>query len=443
MTRESGRRGAKPHPVPPELVTTRITFVGADGDGIGVHPDGSRLYVPLTVPGDSVRVRPLARRGDGWAAEIDLVLEPGTGRREPVCGHFGVCGGCTSQHWDEADYLDWKVGRLTAALRRAGFDEPAVAPIVRGAPGTRRRMDLAVRRVSGGVVAGLHRARGGEIVDLMECAVLHPALFALIALLRAVLSSLAGLRREASVVVNLLHSGPDVLLRTDGDLITQDRAKLTDFARAFGVPRVSWAFGGGAAEAVCVLDPPVISLSGVTITPPPGAFLQATPAAEAAIVAAVLDGLPVKRTARARVLELFAGCGTISFALARRVRVLAIEGDNALVTACHSGINKAGLMGKVEVRRRDLSRQPFLANEFSGFVAVVLDPPHVGAAAQMPFIARAKVPTVIYVSCDPVALGRDASVLRGAGYRLEKVTPIDQFLWSARLEAVAVFRIGR
>ena len=422
---------------------TRITQIGADGDGIGAHPDGSRLYVPLTVPDDTVRVRPLARRGDGWAAELDAIVEPGPGRRAPVCGHFGICGGCTSQHWDEAAYLDWKTGRLIAALRRAGFAEPAVAPIVRGAPGTRRRMDLAVRRVPGGVVAGLHRARGGEIVDLTECAVLHPTLFALIAPLRAVLSSLAAVRREASAVVNLLDSGPDLLLRTDGALITQDRAKLTDFARTRGLPRVSWAFEDGATEAVCVLDPPVIALSGVTISPPPGAFLQATRDGEAAIVAAVLDGLPAKRTARARALELFAGCGTISFALAERMRVLAIEGDAALVTPCHTGINKAGLMGKVEIKQRDLARQPLLANELSGFTVVILDPPHAGAAAQMPFIARAKVPTVIYVSCDPASLGRDAGVLRGAGYRLEKVTPIDQFLWSARLEAVAVFRLGR
>jgi 23S rRNA (uracil1939-C5)-methyltransferase len=177
--------------------------------------------------------------------------------------------------------------------------------------------------------------------------------------------------------------------------------------------------------------------------PPPGAFLQATRDGEAAIVAAVLDALPVKRTARARAVELFAGCGTISFALANRIRVLALEGDEALVAACHNGINQAGLMGKLEIRRRDLTRQPLLANELAGFAVVVLDPPHAGAAAQMPFIAKAKVPTVIYVSCDPVALGRDASVLRIAGYRLEKVTPIDQFLWSARLEAVAVFRFGR
>ena len=245
------------------------------------------------------------------------------------------------------------------------------------------------------------------------------------------------------MVVNLLDSGPDVLVRTDGELTTPDRTKLTDFARSHDLPRISWAFGGGAPEAVCVLRPPVTSLSGVTITPPPGAFLQATREGEAAIVAAVLDGLPAKQPARARALELFAGCGTISFALADRIRVLAIEGDEALVSACHNGINQSGLMGKLEVRRRDLTRQPFLAKELGGFAAVILDPPHAGAAAQLPHIAQAKVPTVIYVSCDPVSLGRDAGVLRGAGYRLEKVTPIDQFLWSARLEAVAVFRIGK
>jgi 23S rRNA (uracil1939-C5)-methyltransferase len=340
-------------------------------------------------------------------------------------------------------YLAWKTDRLTAALRRAGFDAPAVAPIVRGTPYSRRRMDLAARRVTGGLTLGLHRARGGEIVDLTECFVLHPTLFALIAPLRVVLSSLAGIRKEASVIVNLLDSGPDPLLRTDGPLITPDRAKLTYFARTHGLPRVSWAFEGGETEAVCVLEPPITTLSGVNVTPPPGAFLQATRDAEAAIVTAVLDGLPTKRTARAKVIELFAGCGTISFALAAKIRVVAFEGDAELVTACRDGINKAGLMGKVEIIRRDLARQPMQANELSGATAVVLDPPHAGAAAQMPYIARARVPTVIYVSCDPVSLGRDAAMLHDAGYRLEKVTPIDQFLWSARLEAVAVFRIGR
>lgn len=429
--------------IPADTVATRIEFVGAEGDGIGQHPDGSRLYVPLTVPGDIVRVRPVARRGDGWLADIESFLEQGVARRSPVCSHFGVCGGCTSQQWDTAPYLEWKTGRLTAALRRAGFDEPAVAPIVPGASAARRRMDLAVLRGSGGVVVGLHRMRGHAIVDLTECAVLHPALVALIAPLRATLSGLDGVRQEASIVANLLDSGPDLLLRTDAPLTTSDRLKLTNFARDHELPRVSWALGQALPEAVAVLRPPVTTLSGVTISPPSGAFLQATVAGEAAIIAAVLDGLPVKRAARAKALELFAGCGTISFALAQYIRVLAMEGDAALVAACHNGINQAGLMGKLEIRRRDLVRQPLLAKELSAFAVIVLDPPHAGAPAQMPFIAQSKVPTVIYVSCDPVSLGRDAAVLRATGYRLQKATPIDQFLWSARLEAVAVFRFGR
>ena len=426
----------------PPAAETRIEFVGAEADGIGTHPDGSRLYVPLTVPGDVVRVQPLARRGDGWLADITAVLQGGIGRRPPACRHFGICGGCTSQHWDAAAYLQWKTGRLAAALRRAGFAEPAIAPVIPGAPGTRRRMDLAVRRAAGGVLLGLHRMRNRDIIDLTECAVLHPGLFALIAPLRGVLAGLDGLRHEASIVANLLDSGPDVLLRTDAGLTTSDRVKLTDFARRHDLPRIAWAFGDGLAEAVAVLRPPVTTLSGVTITPPPGAFLQATKHGEAAIIAAVLDALPGKRTARSRALELFAGCGTISFALAQHMRVLALEGDAALVAACHNATNQAGLMGKLEIRQRDLVRQPLQANEFSPFTVAVLDPPHAGAPAQIPFIAQAKVPTVIYVSCDPVALGRDAAVLRQTGYRLERVTPIDQFLWSARLEAVAVFRFG-
>jgi 23S rRNA (uracil1939-C5)-methyltransferase len=427
----------------PAPADVRIEFVGAEGDGIGTHPNGERLYVPLTVPGDFVRVQPLLRRGDGWLADLVSLLEPDPGRCQPVCGHFGPCGGCTSQQWQSLSYLEWKTGRLAAALRRAGFAAPVIAPIVPGVPAARRRMDLAVMRAPGRVLVGLHRLRGRDIVDLTECAVLHPALFALVAPLRAVLSRLEGLRREASIVANLLDSGPDLLLRTDAALTTADRVKLTSFAQTSDLPRISWALGNALPEAVAVLRPPVTELSGVTITPPPGAFLQATSGGEAAIIAAVLDGLPKKRSGRARAVELFAGCGTISFALAQQIRVSALEGDQALVTACHNGINQSGLMGKLEIRRRDLVRQPMMANEMSGVSVLVLDPPQAGAAAQMPFIAQAKVPTVIYVSCDPVSLGRDATFLCNAGYRLEKVTPIDQFLWSPRLEAVAVFRFGQ
>jgi 23S rRNA (uracil1939-C5)-methyltransferase len=136
----------------------------------------------------------------------------------------------------------------------------------------------------------------------------------------------------------------------------------------------------------------------------------------------------------------------LTFALASvrtgGLRVAAWEGDAASVAALQQRINQGGLSGRVSATRRDLTRQPLSVKELSGFAAVVLDPPHAGAGAQIATIAAAGVPTVVYVSCNPATLGRDAKVLKGAGYTLAGATAIDQFLWSARLEAVCVFRRG-
>jgi len=183
-------------------------------------------------------------------------------------------------------------------------------------------------------------------------------------------------------------------------------------------------------------------LSGVTVRPPHGAFLQATAEGEAAIVQAVLKALPGRITGKTRIAELYAGCGTLTFALAQTVRVAAFEGDADAVGALRQAVNQGGLAGRVEATQRDLARQPLTAKELAGFAAVVLDPPHTGAAAQIAQVAAAGVPTVIYVSCNPATLGRDARTLHGAGYLLTHGTAIDQFLWSARLESICVFRRG-
>jgi 23S rRNA (uracil1939-C5)-methyltransferase len=300
-------------------------------------------------------------------------------------------------------------------------------------------MDLAARRTRDGVALGLHRQRSADIVDLTTCLVLHPELVALMPSLRGVLTRLQALRREGSVIVNLLDSGPDVLLRSDAPLQLADRIALTAFAGAHRLPRIAWAHGSDEPEPVAVLHPPVLSLSGVVMTPPPGAFLQASASGEAAIVAATLAALPTK----GRIAELFAGCGTITFALAKHAHVAAWEGDAAAASALRAAASKAGLAGRIEVKQRDLARQPLQAKELQGFTAVVLDPPFAGAAAQVAQIAAAPISAVIYVSCNPATLSRDAGLLHQAGYRLRAATPIDQFLWSPRLESVVAFSIDR
>ena len=342
------------------------------------------------------------------------------------------------QHWQEGAYLAWKSGLLREALQRAGYDDPPVAPIVRNAPQQRRRMDLAVQRQGGGVAIGLH-ARDGPVIGLETCLVLHPALFALIAPLRPQVASLQAVRREASVIANLLDDGIDLLLRSDAELTVQDRMGLIAFARREKLLRLSWAKGNGEPEPIVVLRPPVITLSGIAVQPPAGAFLQASAASEVAIIEAVLAGLPDRLPARARLADLYAGCGTLSFALAQRARVTAFESDAASLGALRRAVNGAGLSGRVEPVQRDLARQPVNPAEVTAYAAVVLDPPHAGAPTQTAQLAAAKIERIIYVSCNPAALARDARMLHTAGYRLVHAVPIDQFLWSARLESVCVF----
>ena len=425
--------------------SVRFARVGADGDGVGAFGDGRAVYVKFTLPGELAEVRVVGKRGEGLAGEVVAIVEPSLDRVVAACRHFGVCGGCSVQHWSGEKYRGWKAGLLAGALRRAGFQDVALEPFVGAVPGARRRMDLAIRRVAGRVVLGLHVGQSAEVIGLEECPVLHPGLVVLLGPLRAALARLAGLRRVGSAVVNLLDSGPDLLLFTDVALTAGDRAMLADFARGQGMPRVSWAPVAGArddhdaAEPVAALSPARTVLSGVEVAVPPGAFLQASAAGEAAIVAAVLAGLPERLGTRAQVAELYAGCGSLTLALAQRARVAAFEGNALAVAALRAAAGQTGLGGRVSVRQQDLARRPVLANEFLPYAAVVLDPPFAGAAAQIAQIAASAVGRVIYVSCNPAALARDATMLRSAGFTILAATPIDQFLWSARLESVVVF----
>ena len=332
------------------------------------------------------------------------------------------------QHWADAPYAAWK-----RDLPKLGADP---APLARTPPGARRRIDLAIRRGDRGrLLVGLHARGSRGIVDMRTCPVLDPRLFALIAPLRAALPSLAALRAEGSAVLNLLDTGPDLLLRTDGELTAADRTRLAAFARADGVPRIAWARDSGTPETAAQFGPVSLRLGPGEVAPPPGAFLQASPQGEAAIRQAVLAGLPTRMPVRATVVELYAGCGTLTFALAERARVVAYEGDPAAVAALRRAGNP-----RVDARVRDLARQPLQVADLRAAAAVVLDPPWAGAGPQMPTLAVSGVPRVIYVSCNPVALRRDAATLAASGYQVEAVVSVDQFLWSARVEVVVVFK---
>jgi 23S rRNA (uracil1939-C5)-methyltransferase len=394
-------------------------------------PDGP-LHIPRALPGETVTARP-AGRGQ---AVLETVETPSPERVAPPCPHFlEGCGGCALQHWDLAPQARWKRERLIEALGRAGFADAPVAETVVTPTDSRRRADLALRRVPDGSIAiGFHARGSAEVLDLRECHILTPETFALLAPLRVVLRRLSALARQGSAVVNLLDSGPDILLRTDKPLDATGRRLLAAAAQQLGIPRIAWAQGDRLHETAAQTGPVRLMLGGVEVAPPPGAFLQASREGEAAIVAAVLAGLPRKLPPRPKLLDLYAGIGTLSFPLSARGRVTAAEGSAEAVAALDATARKA--VARVEAVKRDLARQPFLPAELKAFDVVVLDPPYAGAAEQVAQIARSTVRHVVYVSCNPVALARDAAVLRGAGFGLVSATPVDQFRWSAHLESV-------
>ncbi|GBR70748.1 class I SAM-dependent RNA methyltransferase [Gluconobacter kanchanaburiensis] len=405
----------------------RIEGLGAAGDGVA-HINGQSVFIPGTLPGEDVQVRLSAGH-----PELISIVHSSPERVTPPCSLFGECGGCALQHLSLPALLEWKSQRVIHALTAAGFADLPSARLFQTKPGTRRRMDFAIQRVPGAVIIGLHR-RNGDPVDMAECHILHPAIFELLVPLREVLGSLGALTGRGSLMVNLLDSGPDLTLQTPAPLTSADRAKLAAFARAHNLSRISWQDPKNQGiETVAQSGAVREEFGGVAVSPPPSAFLQAAADAENAIVTAVLDGLPSLNKKDVTV-ELFAGCGTLTFPMSEKGRVMAYEGNLAAANCL-----KAAAGGRrVDGFHRDLGRQPLLPQDLKSTRAVVLDPPYAGAGAQTFPLAKSAVPDIIYVSCNPAALEKDGRTLWNAGFSVIGLTIVDQFLWSTEVEAVIV-----
>jgi 23S rRNA (uracil1939-C5)-methyltransferase len=409
-------------------VTTRaqevdIARLGAQGDGIAEAADGP-TYVPFALPGERVRVS-----GPGLP---ELLSAPNPERREPQCRHFATCGGCVAQHMSEPLYAIWKRGIVVEALRQRGLDVE-VGPLRRVAPGSRRRAVLTARRERGKIILGYHRRRSDELFVVEECPVLLPTIVSQLAGLRAIAAQLA--RREIRLTVLATPVGLDVTVDDAGTRPdARAAAEVARLAAGHGIARICVD-----GETIVERARPALAMGGASVEPPPGAFVQAVAEAEAEMVQLVVTAVAKAK----RVADLFCGIGTFTFPLARRARTLAVDDNEEAVAALAAAARHAQGLKPIETKVRDLFRIPLSPKELEGFDAVVLDPARSGAEAQAQQLARSRVPVAICVSCNPGTLARDARILLDGGYVLESVTPIDQFLFSAHVEAVAVFRRER
>ena len=417
-----------------DTVELTVERVGARGDGIAEYA-GKPVYLAFAAPGDLVRARLGAPRDEGRQGTVVETLAPGA-RQPPSCEHFGTCGGCALQHLADDAYRAVKEEVVRAALARRGLDASVVEPLRRLPTGTRRRARLALHRPrSGPVRAGFHVRESHEVVDMRVCTVLHPALVAMVAPLRALAAQLLRRGETGAAVLTRAEGGLDVLLELPRapDMATLEA--LAEFAGVNDLARLSWRVDEQSPTPAAERRRPRVVFGGVAVDIPADGFLQASAEADGVLTELVLSGV---RSAR-RVIDLYAGLGTFTFALAQRAPVHAIDGSRTAIAALTSAASRAALSGRITAEVRDLEARPIMADEFRRFDAVVFDPPHAGAKAQAQALAGSKVLRVAAVSCNPATFGRDARALVDGGYRLTRVVPIDQFLWSAQVELVAWF----
>lgn len=411
------------------MTELEIERLGGRGDGVARGADGAAIHVPGALPGERVGVDIL----DG-AATLRAVIEPSAARVTPPCRHAAGCGGCALQHADLGWLAAWKRERVLGALNRAGV-ETEVAPTIASPPASRRRVVFTAVRRKSGVALGFHRARHVRIEPIESCALARPEIIAALPALRALAGMAASRSAEIRIAVTSSEDGLDVAVDGAKPLDLRLSEALAEWCARHDPARLSWN-GEVAIRRRAARQ----RFGRALVEPSPGGFLQATRQGEAAMVGIACEAL----AGAARIADLFAGAGTFSLPLAERAEVLAVESDAGLVEALTLAANATTGLKRVAVVRRDLFRRPLLASELSGIDAALFDPPRAGAEAQARELARelarASIETVVGVSCDPASFARDARILSDGGWRLARVTPVDQFLWSPHVELIGVFR---
>ena len=399
-----------------------ILRVAAKGDGV----TASGRHVALTAPGDLV-------------AE-DGAVTPGPQHVTPPCRHFATCGACQLQHLSEQALSDFVRDRVVHAAEGQGLVADLVAAPLLSPPRSRRRATLHAERKGGQVLLGFRAKASHTIVDMRECHVLTPELFALVAPLRQALAKWPGQGRHGRLAADVHLAQVDRAGTEQGVSVEIAGPPLEglagieamlDFARDHALARLTLDQGYGP-EALWEPEPASVTLSGVPVALPPGGFLQATVDGETALTGAARDWL----AGAATVADLFSGLGGFAFALAG-AKVLAVEGARDTHLACKAAAGRSGR--QVHALHRDLYRNPLQHDELNRFAAVVLDPPRAGAREQAALLAGSTVARIAYISCNPSSWARDAAMLVAGGYRLAELRPVGQFRWSTHVELASLF----
>jgi 23S rRNA (uracil1939-C5)-methyltransferase len=408
-----------------------IDRIGHRGDGVADSAEGP-IFVPATLPGETVEVEDVPGHPD--RRQLIRVETASPQRIAPICPHFGDCGGCALQHWSGEPYLAWKVEQVRLALARVAIETDILAPFA-AAPGSRRRLALHARREGRAVALGFKARRSWRLAAMEACVIADPRLVGALPALRRIAEPFLEHPKSAPTLhVTRTLTGLDIdvtgVERRSGGLSADARTRVAQAAAEADAARVTLA-----SDVIYQARPARVRFGDAVVDLPPGAFLQAVPEAEAAMTAFAADAAAGAR----RVADLFCGAGAFTFPLARIAPVIAADAAAGAVAALMSATASAPGLKTITAQARDLGRRPLLAQELKGVDVILFDPPRAGAAVQCGEIGRSGAGRVIGVSCNPATFARDARLLAGAGFRLARVMPVDQFLWSPHIELVGLF----
>jgi len=404
-----------------------IERVGHRGDGVADSALGP-VYVPYTLPGDVVDAECVPGHPD--RRHLLRIETPSPGRIAPFCPHFGICGGCAIQHWQEAPYRAWKRDLVVIALEHAGFAADVDDLIDAHGEGRRRAVFHARRGGKDIVEVGFAALRAHTIVPIDRCPVLAPGMDGAIDVAWKIAEILKPQAKPLDIQVTATGGGLDIDVRGSGPLDASSMAALARLAANGRIARIT-----RHGELVTQVAPPAIAMGRGQVVLPPGSFLQATALGEETLARLVSGHIGKEKT----IADLFCGVGPFALRLAERARVTASDNDANAIDALRRAATTAPGLKPVEAVVRDLFRRPFVPQELNQFDAVIFDPPRQGAEKQAQELSKSKVPLVIAVSCNPSTFARDARHLADGGYRLETVTPVDQFKHTAHVEIVARF----
>jgi 23S rRNA (uracil1939-C5)-methyltransferase len=405
-----------------------IDHVGHFGDGVALV-DGGNVYVPYTLEGETVEVGPVP--GHHPDRRRLLAVERASAERiAPFCQHFGVCGGCATQHWEAQHYRAWKRDLVVETLAQAKLD-CEVAPLVDAHGLGRRRITLHARIGTHDVLkVGFAAANSHDIVPVDRCPILDPGLNGALEAAWALAEPLISAGKPLDIQITATDNGLDVDVRGSGPLPASMIATLSRVAEEHRLARLT-----RHGELVLMRNPPTIAIGTARVTLPPGSFLQATVAGEETLAALVAGHC--KRAKH--IADLFCGVGPFALRLAVKSRISAFDSDAGAVTALQKAAMATSGLKPVKAEARDLFRRPLMPGELRDYDTVVFDPPRQGAQAQVAQLAASKIPVVIAVSCNVATFARDAKILVDGGFGIEGVTPVDQFRHTPHVELVAKF----